>query len=294
MLAEAWQIAQRDMKHYFRQRIQFATSLITPLVWLIFFGFAFNGGMPLYNYNLSGNVQGASITSLLLLFFPSSPVRYVLLNIFSVNYIDFYASGVVAASVMFMAAFSGASIFWDKSMGFLTKLLVSPIPRTSIILGKLTSTVLRSLIQGIIMLALVPLIGVKINTGFYVILTIPFLVLLTMGFSAISTAVGLKIAGHEFFELINLFLMPIFFVSGTIIPVEAMPQWLQVIARFNPLAYAVDGIRKLMLGGQLGKLGGGFATMDILPSLLFDASVLLLFLSASVLVSVILARRALI
>ncbi|MGQ9723179.1 MAG: ABC transporter permease, partial [Candidatus Jordarchaeum sp.] len=113
-------------------------------------------------------------------------------------------------------------------------------------------------------------------------------------FSAVSTAVGLKIAGHEFFELINLFLMPIFFVSGAIIPVEAMPEWLQVIARFNPLAYSVDAIRKLMLGGELGLLGGEFAMMDILPSLLFDASVLLLFLSVSVLISVILARKALI
>lgn len=293
MFAEAWQIAQRDMKHYFRRRIQFATSLITPLVWLIFFGFAFNGGMPLYN--VSGNAQGSpGIISLLLPFLPSSPLKYVLLNIFSVNYIDFYASGVVAASVMFIAAFSGTSIFWDKRMGFLTKLLVSPIPRTSIILGKTTSTVLRSLIQSIIMLTLVPLIGVKINTGFYVLLTIPFLILLIMGFSAISTAVGLKIAGHEFFELINLFLMPIFFVSGAIIPVEAMPSWLQTIAQYNPLTYTVDAIRKLTLGGEIGPLGGSLALMGIFPSLLFDALVLLLFLTVSLLIAVIVARKALI
>ncbi len=294
MLDEAWQIAKRDMKHYFRRRIQFATSLITPLVWLVFFGYAFSGGMPIYN--LSSNFQGSpTLISLLLFLIPiSAPAKYVLLNIFSVNYIDFFASGVVAASVMFMAAFSGTSIFWDKRMGFLTKLLVSPIPRTSIILGKITSTAFRSLIQGIIMLALIPLIGVKINTGFYVLLTIPFLTLLIMGFSGISTAVGLKIAGHEFFELINLFLMPIFFVSGAIIPIEAMPSWLQTIAQYNPLTYTVDAIRKLILGGELGPLGGSFALMGIFPSLLFDALVLLLFLTASLFIAVIVARKALI
>jgi ABC-2 type transport system permease protein len=195
---------------------------------------------------------------------------------------------------MFMAAFSGTSIYWDKRTGFLTKLLASPIPRTSIILGKITSTAIRSLMQGIIMLTLCPLVGVKINTGFYALLTLPFLILLIMGFSGISTAVGLKISGYEFFEVMNLFLMPIFFLSGAIIPIQVMPNWLQAIAQFNPLTYAVEATRKLMLGGELGPLGGGFAVIDISPSLLFDTSVLLLFLAGSLLIAVTLARKALI
>ena len=183
---------------------------------------------------------------------------------------------------------------WDKRLGFLNKLLVSPIPRTSIVLGKIISTLIRSLIQGVIMLGLSFLVGVKINTGFYVLLAIPFLLLLITGFSGVSTAVGLRATGHEFFELINLVLMPVFFVSGAIVPLEVMPEWLRVFAQFNPLTYAVDATRKLMLGGELGPLGCGFALVDVFPSLVFDAAVLSLFLVASLLIAVLIARKTLI
>jgi len=293
MLAEAWYIAQRDLKHYLRRRIQFATSLITPVAWLVFFGYAFSGA-PLTGSPAS--VPGVPGLLFLVVFsLPSSPpVKYVLLHVFSVRYIDFFASGVVAASTMFMASFSGSSIVWDKRLGFLNKLLVSPIPRTSIVLGKIISTLIRSLIQGVIMLGLSLLVGVKINTGFYVLLAIPFLLLLITGFSGVSTAVGLRATGHEFFELINLVLMPLFFVSGAIVPLEVMPDWLRVFAQFNPLTYAVDATRKLMLGGELGPLRCGFALVDVLPSLVFDAAVLSLFLVASLLIAALIARKTLI
>jgi len=88
--------------------------------------------------------------------------------------------------------------------------------------------------------------------------------------------------------------MPLFFVSGAIVPLEVMPEWLRVFAQFNPLTYAVDATRKLMLGGELGPLGVGFALVDVFPSLVLDAAVLSLFLVASLLIAVLIARKTLI
>ncbi|MEM3587111.1 MAG: ABC transporter permease, partial [Candidatus Jordarchaeaceae archaeon] len=183
----------------------------------------------------------------------------------------------------------------DRRFGFLNKLLVSPIPRTSIMLGKMISATIRAVIQGLIVIVLAILVGAKISTGpIGILIAIPYMVLFALGFSGMSTAVGIKMAEHEeFFGVINLILMPLFFASGALFPVALMPGWLQCLAYGNPLTYVVDAIRNSLLGGMLGLLQGDYAFIGIGGSLLVDAAVLGLFIVIMVSIGVTVFRRTL-
>ncbi|MEX2704118.1 MAG: ABC transporter permease [Candidatus Freyrarchaeum guaymaensis] len=296
MLAEAWYIAVREIKHFYRRRIQIVTSLATPIIWLALFGYALSGGLPGFSLSNIG-IQGipTQLTFIILALGLDPVIKYVLLNLTSISYISFLSSGIVAMTVMFTAMFAGVSIVWDKRFGYLNKLLISPIPRTSIMLGKMISATIRAMIQGIIIMVLAVLIGARIYTGpIGVMIAIPYMILFTLGFSGMSTAVGIKLADHEeFFGVINLILLPLFFASGALVPVELMPGWLQAVAYVNPLTYAVDAIRNAMLGGVFGPLGGGYALIGIGGSLLVDAAALSMFVVAMVSIGVTIFRKAL-
>ena len=296
MLTESWYIAVREIKHFYRQRIQVITSLATPVIWLALFGYALSGGLPGFNLSSMG-IEGIPtvLTFIILSLNLGIVTNYFLLNLTSVSYISFLSSGIVAMTVMFTAMFAGVSIVFDRRFGYLNKLLVSPIPRSSIMFGKMISATVRAMIQGLIVIVLALFLGAKMYTGpIGVIIAIPYMILFTLGFSGMSTAVGIKMAEHEeFFGVINLILLPLFFASGALVPVELMPGWLQVVAYFNPLTYAVDAIRLSQLGGIFGPLGGGYAFIGIGGSLLVDAAVLCLFIVIMVSIGVTVFRKSL-
>lgn len=307
MLSEAWYVATRELRRFYRQRIQIITALAQPAIWLALFGYSLSAGLPGFNLTSLG-IQGIPtmftfiVLSLnfepLMSIFPAWFVwyiRYSLLNLTSTSYVSFLTPGIVAMTCMFTAMFAGVSIVWDRRFGFLNKLLVSPIPRSSIMLGKMISATVRAMIQGLIVIALALLLGAKLNTGLLgIIIAVPYMALFALGFSGMSTALGIKMAEHEeFFGVIALILMPLFFASGALIPVALMPGWLQGVAYGNPLTYAVDGIRGCLLGGTFGIFQGDYAFMGIGGSLLVDAAVLGLFIVIMVSIGVTVFRRTL-
>jgi len=298
LLKEAWYITERELIHFGRRRIQLITSFIQPVIWLAFFGYAISSGITGLLMGLTGGLSSQGSSSLLQIFVYFLPVdfftKFMLSNLVSVRYIDFMATGIIAFTVLATAFMSGVSIIWDKRFGYFYKLLVAPIPRASIMLGKMIAATIRSLIQALIVITLAILLGIKIYTGVIgIVLIIPFMVVFALGLAGISVAAGIKLSNVEgFFGIFQMILLPLFFVSPAIAPLESMPGWLQNAARFNPLTYAVDAVRKSLLGGEFGPLYGNWALMGIGGSLLYDFAVLSLIFIFMILIGAYLFRKS--
>ncbi|MCA1992621.1 MAG: ABC transporter permease [Coleofasciculus sp. S288] len=167
-------------------------------------------------------------------------------------YLDFMAPGILAQSILFMAIFSGLSIIWERDLGILHKLLVSPTPRVTLVLGKALAAGIRSLSQAIIVYAVAFPLRIQLDLSFLALVGVVVTVLLTAAlFSNLSLLVACLIKTQEgFMGIGQLLTMPLFFASNAIYPLALMPSWLQVISSLNPLTYAVDALRSLMLVGE--------------------------------------------
>ncbi|WP_339383439.1 ABC transporter permease [Oculatella sp. LEGE 06141] len=170
----------------------------------------------------------------------------------NLSYIDFMTPGILAQSILFMAIFNGLSIIWERDLGILHKLLVSPTPRVALVLGKAIAAGIRSLSQAILIYGLGYLLGVGIDWGLLSLLGVIAAVLLGASlFSTLSLIVACLVKTHErFMGIGQLLTMPLFFASNAIYPIEIMPPWLQVLSYINPLTYLVDVLRSLMLLGE--------------------------------------------
>ena len=175
------------------------------------------------------------------------------------SYLDFLAPGILAQSVLFVAIFYGISVIWERDLGILHKFLVSPTPRTALVLGKALSAGVRALSQAIIVYVLALLLGVRMNWHPGPLCGVVFLVILGAAlFSTFSLIIACIVKTRERFMGIGQVLtMPLFFASNAIYPTEIMPDWLKWIAHVNPLTYEVDGLRALMLAGGRSSLGLG-------------------------------------
>jgi ABC-2 type transport system permease protein len=180
-------------------------------------------------------------------------------------YIAFMAPGILAQSVLFVAIFYGIAIIWERDLGIVHKFLVSPTPRTALVLGKALSAGVRSLSQALIIYVLSLLLGVQMNWNPLALLGVLVVVLLGAAcFSTFSLIVACLVKTRErFMGIGQLLTMPLFFASNAIYPISIMPGWLQVISRFNPLTYEVDALRTLMLAGGTSTyaLGLDFAVL---------------------------------
>lgn len=188
------------------------------------------------------------------------------------SYIEFMAPGVLAQSVLFVSIFYGLALIWERDLGIVHKFLASPAPRESLVLGKGLSAGIRGLSQATIVILLASLLGVKLNLNplnlIGVVLTV-FLGALT--FSTFSLLIALWVKTRERFMGVGQFItMPLFFASNAIYPIQLMPDWLQAIARVNPLSYMVDALRTLMLPGSASVFGLGtdFSVLIAVPAVL--------------------------
>lgn len=174
-----------------------------------------------------------------------------------VPYLDFMAPGILAQSVLFIAIFSGIAIIWERDLGIVHKFLASPTPRTALVLGKALSAGARALSQAVIIYLLALVLGVRLSWNPLALLGVVLLVLLGAAcFSTFSLIIACLVKTRERFMGIGQVLtMPLFFASNAIYPIIIMPAWLQAIARVNPLTYQVDGLRTLMLGGNISITG---------------------------------------
>jgi ABC-2 type transport system permease protein len=171
--------------------------------------------------------------------------------------------GILSQSVLFIAIFYGISVIWERDLGILHKFLVSPTPRSALVLGKALSAGIRGLTQAIIVYLLAVLLGVRMNWNPLSLLLVALVVLLGAGFfSTFSLVIACLVKTRERFMGIGQILtMPLFFASNAIYPISIMPRWLQVVSRFNPLTYQVDALRGLMISGGSSAYGAG---LDIL------------------------------
>lgn len=165
------------------------------------------------------------------------------------DYQRFIFPGVVGLSLLFTSVFMAISIVFDRQIGFFKAVLVSPIPRVAIALGKISSGAIQALAQGIILLPFAPLAGIPL-TAVSVAALVGSMVLSALTFSAMGVAVASRFTSTTVFPIIsNTLLLPMYFLSGAMYPLASAPHWMKVATRFDPVAYAVD----LMRGALLGK-----------------------------------------
>jgi ABC-2 type transport system permease protein len=175
------------------------------------------------------------------------------------RYLDFMAPGVLAQSVLFIAIFYGIAVIWERDLGIVHKLLVSPASRVALVLGKALSAGVRALPQGCMVYLLAWLLGVKINWHLGALAGVALAILLgAAAFSTLSLIVACIVKTRERFMGIGQALtMPLFFASNAVYPVSIMPGWLKQVAHLNPLTYEVDAMRALMVGGGHSLYGIG-------------------------------------
>src|SRR5947208_2852988 len=202
----------RDILRYWRDRWRLVASLAQPLLFLVVFG-----------SGLSSSLGGA--------FGRGS----------GISYIQFMYPGIIGMSVLFTAMFGAMSIVWDREFGFLKEVLVAPISRAAVAVGKTLGGATQASIQGVIMLALAPVVGVRL-TVVNVLELIPMIFVLAFALSAVGVALGARMRSLQGFQMVmNFLMMPLFFLSGALFPLSAnLPAWMTVLTRLDPAAYGVD------------------------------------------------------
>ena len=174
-----------------------------------------------------------------------------------VPYLDFLAPGILAQSVLFSAIFYGIAAIWERDLGVLHRYMVSPAPRTALVLGKAAFSGVRSLSQALIVYLLTLALGVRVSLAPQDILGATLMIVLGSAlFSTFSLNVACIVKTRDRFMGIGQVLtMPIFFASNAIYPIDLMPTWLKIVSQANPLTYEVDALRSLMLKGAASAYG---------------------------------------
>jgi ABC-2 type transport system permease protein len=177
-----------------------------------------------------------------------------------IPYLDFMAPGILAQSVLFVAVFFGVTLIWERDLGILQKFLVSPAYRLALVLGKALSAGIRALPQAAMVYVLALLMGVHVRLNpTAVAAALVFIVLGAAVFSTLSLIIACLVKTRQRFMGVNqLLIMPLFFGSNAIYPLEIMPPWLHRISAMNPLTYMVDALRTVMLSGGHSVYGLGF------------------------------------
>jgi ABC-2 type transport system permease protein len=203
---------RRELIRFQRDRLRAITSLIQPLLFLL--------------------VLGTGLSSLAKAGMPPG-----------INFKTFIYPGVLAMSVLFTAIFSAASIVWDREFGFLREMLVAPVSRASIVIGKCLGGATIATLQGIVMLILAGLAGVPYDPVLMLIL-VGEMLLLAFTLTAFGVMMAARITQFQaFMALTQMLVMPLFFLSGALYPLHGLPSWLSVLTRLDPLTYVVGPMR---------------------------------------------------
>ncbi|MDD4989148.1 MAG: ABC transporter permease [Candidatus Pacebacteria bacterium] len=237
MLSTIYILWLRQIKRYLRSRSRIIGSLGQPLLFLLALGYGLG---PVFQKAGQG------------------------------NYINFLVPGIVGMGIIFTAIFSGIEVIWDRQFGFLKETLVAPVSRYNIMIGRTLGGATVAVMQGVVVFL------ISLFTGFRPvswILTIPVLLimfLVAILFTALGTAIASRLEDMQGFQLImNFLVMPLFFLSGALFPLaESSGNLLGMIARFDPLAYGIDAMRGLLVGGYHFGLGTDIFTLSIITAVI--------------------------
>ncbi len=237
---ETYAVSDVELRKLLRDPTEMFSRAVQPLLWLVVFGEVFS------------RVRGI----------PTGTVPYL----------DFMTPGILAQSVLFSAIFYGIAVIWERDMGVVHKLLVSPARRTALVLGKGISSGFRGVVQATIIYVIALVLGIGIDwSPLGIAAVLGAVVLGSAIFSTFSLIIACIVRTRERFMGIGQVLtMPLFFASNAIYPISLMPDWLSVIARINPLTYLVDALRAMMIRGGEGThaLGTDFAALALIFAIL--------------------------
>ncbi len=206
----------RQVKRYLRSRARIVGSLGQPLLFLIALGFGLG---PIYEKAGGG------------------------------NYIQFLAPGIIAMSILFTAIFSGIEVIWDKQFGFLKETLAAPVSRFKIMLGRTLGSATVAALQGLIVFTLSLIVGFRPVDLWLLPLALLIMFLIALTFTALGTAIASILDDMQGFQLImNFLVMPLFFLSGALFPLDGLPAVITAIARVDPLSYGIDALRQVLVG----------------------------------------------
>ncbi|MBI5679913.1 MAG: ABC transporter permease [Methanobacterium sp.] len=219
----------RETKRYVRYKSRILTSVVTPLLWLIIFG-----------------------TGL------GSAVRF---GGMGVDYQQFIFPGIIGQTVLFTSIFSGVSVIIDRQYGFLKEILVAPISRPSVVMGKSLGISTASLIQGVILLLLSFIVGIQMTISCFLVSTV-IIILISIGLAGVGLMIASFTDSMEGFNLIMSFIvLPMFLLSGALFPITGLPSWLHFAVYLNPLTYGVDALRFTILHNSVLPLYANFTVL---------------------------------
>ncbi len=264
MLRGLLALTNRELKKWVKEPIILLMAIIQPIIWMGLLGKAMNLNAIFSANSLSNlNIPDIKIPEYDIVV-PSSLIKQKLLeafegiganimqNVFGVtDYFSYMSVGMISMIIMFTTMFSGMSMVWDRRLGFLDKVLSTPVPRSAIIFSKVLNATLRSMFQATIILALALVLGLKISPMFSPLNLLGIyaaIFLLSTGLSSLFLALALRSTRHEMqMAIVNLVNMPLMFASNIFFPTSMMPEWLQAIANVNPVSYLTDAIRQLTI-----------------------------------------------
>jgi ABC-2 type transport system permease protein len=185
------------------------------------------------------------------------------------NYIQFLAPGIICMGILFTSIFMGIEIIWDRQFGFLKETLVAPVPRFHIMIGRTLGGATVATIQGVIIFLISLLVGFRPENLIMIPVAFVLMLLIAFLFTALGTAIASRMEDmHGFQMIINFLIMPIFFLSGALFPLDDVPNAIGIITKMNPLSYGVDGLRATLLNmGHFG-LSADFAVLGVVALLL--------------------------
>lgn len=229
----------REIKKYLRSRSRIIGSLAQPVLYLVAFGYGFGS---IYAKGSGG------------------------------DYIQFLTPGIILMTVLFTAIFSGISLIWDRQFGFLKETMVAPVSRLSIMIGKTLGGATISVIQGLLVFGITLFFGFRPFDLMLLPLTFVFVSLAAIFFTALGMALASRLSDMQGFQLImNFLIMPVFFLSGALFPLNGLPVIMEILTKINPLSYAVDGARGTLV--NISTFGIG---VDLVVLVVLTTSILLL------------------
>jgi ABC-2 type transport system permease protein len=260
----------RQVKRWWSARSRIFTTVINPLIWIIFLGLGWGAVLS------PSSVNSPSISGL-----PVNTITKIMQDYFNrlfggVDYVTFMVSGMSVMTV-FMASFlGGISVIWDKQFGYLKETLVAPAPRWLVVTGRIVGDSIVNVVQALIIILLSFIIATGINP-IGILPTLAYLFITSIAFSSLGVVIALKLGSVEGFQMIvNLLTMPLMFMSGVFYPINTMPDWMKIIAQFNPLSYAVHSVRYWLTGANVGL---DYMNLSIDLSVLASSALVLLALA---------------